>query len=231
MNVLRSILLNFGLSLWATLVGVICLPALAKPAWANAIVLMWSRGAVTWTRMVMGIHYRIHGMEHLPSGPCIIAAKHQSAWETFALLTIFPNTRVVLKRSILLLPFIGWYLFGAKHLAIDREGNAKTLRAMLARLKTLKANNTRLLIFPEGTRVHVGDAPPLLIGALGLAKLSRLPIVPISLNSGQVWPRNGFFKKPGIIDIRVFPPLDSALEKSELLTALHTTINTDPRAK
>jgi 1-acyl-sn-glycerol-3-phosphate acyltransferase len=230
MNFLRSTILNFGLCFWATLVGLVCLPSLMRPAWANAIVLMWSRGAVAWTGLVMGIQYRVHGMEHLPAGPCIIASKHQSAWETFALLTIFPNTRVVMKKSILWLPFIGWYLFGAQHLAIDREGNAKTLRAMLARLKILKANNTRLLIFPEGTRVHVGQAPPLLIGALGLAKLSRLPIVPVSLNSGDVWPRNSFIKYPGIIDVRVFPPLDAGLEKAALLAALHSAINTDPGA-
>jgi 1-acyl-sn-glycerol-3-phosphate acyltransferase len=228
MNFFRSILLNFGLWLWAIFVGVCCLPTLMRPAWAHATILMWSRGAAFWTRLVMDIEYRVHGLEDLPTGACIIASKHQSAWETFALLTIIPNMRVVLKKSILWLPFIGWYLYAAQHLAIDRTGSAKTLREMLVKLKKLKSTDTRLLIFPEGTRVHVGQSPDLLIGALGLAKLGRLPIVPVSLNSGLVWQRNSFFKKPGIIDVRICPPLDANLDKADLLIALHRAINVDP---
>jgi 1-acyl-sn-glycerol-3-phosphate acyltransferase len=228
MNFLRSIFLNFGLWLWAVCVGVCCLPTLIRPAWTQATILMWSRGATAWTRLIMGIEYHVHGLENLPAGACIIASKHQSAWETFALLTVIPNMRVVMKKSILWLPFIGWYLYAAQHLAIDRTGNAKTLREMLVKLKKLKNTDTRLLIFPEGTRVYVGQSPDLLIGALGLAKLGRLPIVPVSLNSGLVWPRNSFFKKPGIIDVRICPPLDARLEKTDLLVALHRAINLEP---
>ncbi len=231
MTIIRSLLFLVGMTVWTILMGLICVPALIGPErWAQAAVLAWSRGAVGWARMAAGIKFRVRGLDNIPAGPAIIAAKHQSAWETFALLTLLPDTRVVMKRSILLIPFIGWYLFAAGHLPIDRSGNARALRVMLARVQRLKARNLRLLIFPEGTRVAPGAAPKLLVGALALAKLARLPIVPVALNSGLLWQRNGFLKFPGTIDVLVLPPLAAGMEKTAQLDALHLAINVDPRA-
>lgn len=229
MVLLRSILFNLGLWLWTGVVGLVTLPALLMPyRVSTAAIKFWIDGVIIWLRWSANIRVEVHGREHLPQEPCIIAAKHQSAWETFGMIWVVPNAVVIMKRTVLLLPIVGWFLYAAGHLPIDRAANANTLRKMLKLMQRAKAQGRHVLIFPEGTRVPVGQAPELQVGVLGLARQGKLLIVPVSLDSGKVWPKNSFLKYPGVISVRIHPPLPHQLDKKALLLALHEAINSDP---
>jgi 1-acyl-sn-glycerol-3-phosphate acyltransferase len=226
---LRSLVFNVGLWLWTALVGIVGLPTLLGPySWSTAAILVWARGVLAWARFAVNMDVRISGLENLPATSVILAAKHQSAWETFGLIALIPNAVVIMKRTVLFIPLIGWYLLSSGHLPIDRAGNATALRKMLKLIARAKSQSRHILIFPEGTRVPVGAAPELKIGALALARQGKMPIVPVSLDTGRVWPRNSFRKYPGVISIHVHPPLAYNLEKQLLLSQLHRAINTDP---
>jgi 1-acyl-sn-glycerol-3-phosphate acyltransferase len=226
---LRSLLFNVGLVVWTACVGIFGLPTLLGPGrWSTGAILVWSRGVLAWAKFSVNIDVRISGLENLPDTSVILASKHQSAWETFGLIALIPNAVVIMKRTVLLIPLIGWYLLSSGHLPIDRGGNATALRKMLKLMARAKSQGRHILIFPEGTRVPVGAAPELKIGALALARQGKMPIVPVSLDTGRVWPRNSFRKYPGVISIRVHPPLAYNLDKPLLLRQLHHSINTDP---
>ncbi len=226
---LRSILFNVGLWLWTGLVGVVALVTLLMP-WqvSTAAIKFWIGGVIIWLRIAAGIRVEVHGTENIPAEPAIIAAKHQSAWETFGMIWMVPNGVLIMKRTVLLLPVVGWFLYASGHLPIDRAANANTLRKMLKLMQRAKAQGRHVLIFPEGTRVPVGEAPPLQVGVLGLARQGKLQIVPVSLDSGKVWPKNSFRKYPGVISVRFHPPLPPELDKKNMLAALHAAINQDP---
>jgi 1-acyl-sn-glycerol-3-phosphate acyltransferase len=226
---IRSVIFNIGLWLWTAFVGLVCLPTLIGPyTWSAGAIQFWIRGVLAWARLSVGMHVQVSGLENLPATPAILAAKHQSAWETFGLIGLIPNAVVIMKRTVLLLPVVGWFLYAAGHLPIDRSANARALRKMLKLLARARAQGRHVLIFPEGTRVPVGAAPELKIGALALARQGKLDIVPISLDSGRVWPRNSFRKYPGIISVHIHPALPCTLDKQTLLRDLHAAINSDP---
>jgi 1-acyl-sn-glycerol-3-phosphate acyltransferase len=226
---IRSLIFNIGLALWAGLVGFVCLPALIMPYQApTAAMQFWIKGVIFWARLCVGIRVTVTGLENLPAESAIVASKHQSAWETFGIMWIVPNGVLIMKRAILLIPVIGWYLYAAGHLPIDRNANANTLRKMLKLMQRAKSQKRHILIFPEGTRVPVGQSPDLQVGVLGLARQGKLPIVPVSLNSGKVWPKNSFLKYPGTIAVHFHPPLPYDLDKKSLLRQLHAAINSNP---
>jgi 1-acyl-sn-glycerol-3-phosphate acyltransferase len=226
---LRSLVFNIGMWLWAGIVGILCLPSLFIPYRAPTMaMLIWIRGVMLWLRVIAGIRVVVTGRENLPQEPAIIAAKHQSAWETFGMMWMVPNGVLIMKQTVLLLPVIGWYLYAAGHLPIDRNANAATLRKMLKLMQRAKSQGRHVLIFPEGTRVPVGATPELQVGVLGLARQGKMPIVPVSLDSGKVWPKNSFLKYPGLISVHIHPALPYDLDKRTLLATLHEKINMNP---
>jgi 1-acyl-sn-glycerol-3-phosphate acyltransferase len=226
---LRSLVFNLGLWLWTCIIGILCLPSLLLPyKLPTMAMLLWIRGVMFWLRVAAGIRVNVTGRDNLPREPAIIAAKHQSAWETFGMMWIVPNGVLIMKQAVLLLPIVGWYLYAAGHLPIDRKANANTLRKMLKLMQRTRSQGRHVLIFPEGTRVPVGSTPHLQVGVLGLARQGKLPIVPVSLNSGLVWPKNSFLKYPGLISVHIHPSLPYDLDKQTLLATLHEKINIDP---
>ena len=137
------------------LVGILILP-LPRP-WRYFVITRWSVFTIFWLRVTCGLRWRVSGWEHVPSSPCVILCKHQSAWETIALQLIFPRQSQVLKREILYLPFFGWGMASLNPIAIDRKAGAKALRHMLSEGKQRILDGWCVLIFPEGTRIPPGQ--------------------------------------------------------------------------
>jgi 1-acyl-sn-glycerol-3-phosphate acyltransferase len=187
--------------------------------------VVWASGTMFLLKYVMGISVRVVGRENLPAGACVLASKHQSAWETIAFAHLFWPVLFVLKKELIYIPFFGWALMATKQIIIDRGAGIQAMRQLIREGKRAAALGTRIPIFPEGTRTLVGTQPPLLPGVIALARHLNLPIVPVALNSGTLWPRASFWKKAGVITVRIMPPLPSNLNKDELLKTLHTQIN------
>ena len=191
------------------------LPAMTR----YRVISKWS-WIVTWlSRVIVGIRYRVEGLENLPAGPAVILSKHQSAWETIVFQQIFPPLSFVLKKNLLYIPFFGWGLALFSPIAIDRAAGREALKQIetqgRARLKT----GFWVLIFPEGTRVAPGEVGKHQVGGAWLAVKAGVPVVPVAHNAGRLWPKNGFRKYPGEIVVKIGPPIETTDRKATLVLA------------
>lgn len=185
--------------------------------------MIWA-GFHRWcARYLLGIRTRIEG--DVPSGACLFAAKHQSMFETLDLLVIIDDPAVVLKRELADLPLFGQVAQRAGVIPVDRSGSAKALRRMMRAALTARDAGRSVLIFPEGTRVVPGERPPLQAGFAGLYKMLKVPVVPIALDSGRLWGRNSFLKRPGVITMRFGEPIPPGLPRAEIEARVHVAIN------
>ena len=179
------------------------LPPLAR----YRVVSAWSRTIVWGARVFCGIDYVVRGAENIPAEPCIVLAKHESAWETLALQAIFPPQVWVVKRELLWIPFFGWGLAMLSPIAIDRKAGARALTQMLEQGRDRLARGFSIVIFPEGTRIAPGTRGEYHPGGAWLAAKTGAAIVPVAHNAGTFWPRHAFVKKPGTITVSIGAPV------------------------
>ncbi|MDF0601591.1 lysophospholipid acyltransferase family protein [Psychromarinibacter sp. C21-152] len=157
-------------------------------------------------RVVCGQRVRVTGEENLPDGPCLMAARHESAWETLYLPWRFGNPAVMLKRELLDIPLVGNIARKLKYIPIDRSGDLETARASFDAANAEVAEGRRILIFPAGTRDPAGrDA--MQSGVAVLYRQLGLPCVPVTHNSGDIWPHRSWLRRPGEVEIRILPPI------------------------
>ncbi|WP_449255803.1 lysophospholipid acyltransferase family protein [Bosea sp. (in: a-proteobacteria)] len=217
MLILRSLAFNVlfyaNLVLW--LVGA-ALPALLLPPKAlQHVAAGWARSALWLMRVVAGTRYEVIGRENIPAGGLMVAAKHQSFWETFTLFTLFPDPVFILKRELMRIPVFGWCLAKLRMIPVDRGARARALKDVTRRAKVeLGQKGRQLLIFPEGTRRPPGAPPAYKFGAAHLYAELGVPCVPVALNSGLYWPRRQFLRRPGTIRLEILPPILPGLDKA-----------------
>lgn len=186
---------------------------------------MWTRLMDALIGFFCGIRTRVEGLENLPAaGGYIIASKHQSAMETTLFHRIVPNIFYVFKRELLLIPLAGFYMLKTGCVPIDRGGGAKTLRRMLVRVQQRLRQGMNLVIFPEGTRTRPGTKKPYAPGIAFLYDNCGVPVVPVALNTGYVWPKNKVAKYPGTVTVRFLPPIPPGLHKRAFLAELYDRI-------
>jgi 1-acyl-sn-glycerol-3-phosphate acyltransferase len=225
MIVLRSLLFNvsfFGLTTLVVLVG---LPLLLLPRAAmRGLVRLWSRLVVALLRGICGVRVELRGMERIPPGAVVIAAKHQSAFDTVVWLHLLPDVAYVLKKELLSIPIYGWHARKAEMIPVDRAGGGAALRTMLRGAQKALAEGRQVVIFPEGTRTAPGQRVPYQPGVVAIAAATEAPVIPVATDSGRVWGRRAFQKRPGVIRISVLEPLPRGLPRARLLAALETAI-------
>jgi 1-acyl-sn-glycerol-3-phosphate acyltransferase len=201
---------------------------------ASFAVVPFGRGAVrsvvhSWARfhrgcaaILLGIRTRVEGA--VPAAPVLVAAKHQAMFETIELVALLDTPAVVMKRELADIPLWGRLaqLYGI--IPVDRAGGATALRLMVGKARAATADGRPIAIFPEGTRVAPGESPPLQPGFAGLYRALGLPVVPLALDSGRVWPRKGA-KRPGTITMRFGQPIPAGLPRQEIEARVHAAIN------
>ncbi|WP_294948668.1 1-acyl-sn-glycerol-3-phosphate acyltransferase [Sulfurivirga sp.] len=168
---------------------------------------LWGKFTLWWLRLTCGIRYEVHGLEHVDmSRPGLIFARHESAWETIALQSIFPPQVYVLKQELLRIPFFGWGMALLHPIALDRKAGRKALQKLVSEgLKRLEAG-LWVVIFPEGTRMPPGVLGEIKIGGPMLAAQADVPSHLVAHNAGEVWPKNSFLKYPGRIRVEISAP-------------------------
>lgn len=171
------------------------------------IITTWSRLITGAAAALCGVRYRIIGAENIPREPCVILAKHQSAWETLAWQTIFPPQVWVMKRELLWIPCFGWGLAMLWPIAIDRGGGGRALRQMVEQGRARLAGGFSIVIFPEGTRVAPGERGTYHPGGAWLAVQTGALVLPVAHNAGECWRKNAFIKHPGLITVSIGKPL------------------------
>ncbi|HEY4638008.1 MAG TPA: lysophospholipid acyltransferase family protein [Burkholderiales bacterium] len=220
MTLLRSALFALALVVVTPPYALIALATFPLPRVARyRIISGWSRLVVRLARALCGIRWTVEGREHLPAKPAVILAKHQSAWETLAFQEIFPPQVLVLKKELLWIPFFGWGLALMSPIAIDRANGRAALRDIARRGRERLAQGFWVVIFPEGTRVRVGEKRAYQQGGAWLAAQCGVPVVPVAHNAGRLWPRNAFLKRPGNVTVRIGPPIPTAGRDAKQISA------------
>jgi 1-acyl-sn-glycerol-3-phosphate acyltransferase len=170
-------------------------------------VVMWG------TRVILGVRFQVHGMANLPDGaasPAILLVKHQSTLETLLLPTLMPHPLAfVFKRELLKIPFFGWSMARLDMIHIDRESRAQALKHVVSQGKTLLGQGVWIIMFPEGTRMARGEKGTYQTAGTRLAVDTGAPVIPIAVASARCWPRKGFIKSPGVVDVSIGPPIAS----------------------
>lgn len=223
MALLRSIL--FVLIFYPGSV-VMVLAALASIPFGQEAIIASSRRWAIWhrwcARWILGIRTRVIG--DLPTHGVLYALKHEAMFETIETLVIFHRPVVVMKKE--LADMFGWG-YAARRMGVipvDRDAGAAAMRHMIAAARIAKASNRPIVLFPEGTRVPHGERPELRAGFAGLYKVLGLPVVPIALDSGKIWPK-GLVKRPGIVTLKVGETIPPGLPREEAEARVHRAIN------
>ncbi len=227
MILLRSILFNTLFYLNVVLHLLIAMPAAAiSPQAVVAVAKQWGRVNLWMLQHICGLGVEWRGLEKIPPGGLIVASKHQSAWETFALLTILADPIFVLKRELMWIPVFGWCMRKAGMIPVDRGAGRAALSAMTARVRDALGDGRQIIIFPEGTRRPPGAPPQYKFGVAFLYADCAAPCVPIALNSGLYWPRRRFLRFPGKVRVEVLDPIPPGLERKDFFTALEQKLET-----
>jgi 1-acyl-sn-glycerol-3-phosphate acyltransferase len=222
---LRSLAFNVGWYLGTTVLAIVGFPLLLAPRrWVVAWARAWIAFILWWLRVTVGLSHRIVGRENLPDGPAILAAKHQSSWETLAFTLLFDDIAIVLKRELLFIPVVGWAMARAGNIAVARGDGGSALRGLVKQAKAAIGQRQSIVIFPEGTRVAPGDHKPYQVGIAALYRQLGVPVVPIALNSGLFWGRRKWVKLPGTITLQILPPIPPGLSREAFMSTLRDRI-------
>ena len=225
--IVRSVAFNVLFYLNTLLHLMVALPTFFMPYRSVvAVAKAWGRANLVLLRVVAGIDYEIRGIEKIPKGAIIVASKHQSAWETFALLPLFDDPLYIVKRELLWLPIFGWLMIKGRMVPVDRGAGSQALTSMTARAKIELADNRQLIIFPEGTRRPAGAEPRYKYGVAFLYAAEGVPCLPVALNSGLFWPRRSMRLQPGKVLVEILDPIAPGLDKDDFFARLKEEIET-----
>jgi 1-acyl-sn-glycerol-3-phosphate acyltransferase len=225
--VVRSLVFNALFYLIMIVLMAIALPTLLMPHWGIVgVVRFWAHTNLVLLRVVCGITVAWRGRDKIPPGAALVAAKHQSVWETFALLTLFPDPTYIIKRELLWIPLWGWLAKRAEMIPVDRGGGKAALIAMAARVRDALTAGKQVIVFPEGTRRPPGAEPRYKFGIAHLYGEGVAPCVPIALNSGLFWPRRKFLRYPGTITVEILDPIAPGLPVDDFFARLEREIET-----
>ena len=227
MVIIRSAIFNCLLISTIIIIGILALPLLLGPrSWVCCVRDAWIKFVMFLLRVIVGLDYRVEGLEVLSVSRFLVASKHQSAWETLALHLIFVDPAIVLKRELLRLPILGWFIAKVGMVPIDRSGGGGALKTMLMAARKWNNAGRPIIIFPQGTRVAIDESPKYHSGVFAVYKALDIPVVPVALNSGKFWPRQAFVKRPGVITVKLLDTIKPGLNRREFMRILEKSIET-----
>lgn len=221
----RSIVFGILFYITTALFVVFGFPFFFTPrSWSMAALKVHARTELWLLKHIVGLDVEVRGLERLPEPPFLVASKHQSAWETFALIPLFRDPAFLMKRELFWIPIHGWFSHKFGMIPVDRDKGPAALRNMLHHAKDRIAKGREIIIFPEGTRRPPGAPPAYKTGIVLLYNALDVPCVPVALNSGMFWPRRTWRRKPGTIIVEVLDPIQPGLPKAEFMRRLQVAV-------
>jgi len=221
----RSLIFNVAFYVGTFVMMIVGLPTLARDRHAvMGLARLWGRYNLWLLRVVCGLRVEFRGLQNIPTGGYIIAPKHQSVLETFALVEFPPDFSFILKRELMRIPLFGWYLAGAEQIAIDRAKRSSALAQVVDKSRALLASGRQIFIFPEGTRRPVGAEPRYKFGVAQIYAETGAPCLPVALNSGLFWPRRSFLRRPGVVLMEFLEPIQPGLERGVFFALLQSRL-------
>ncbi|CAG7593966.1 MAG: lysophospholipid acyltransferase family protein [Candidatus Midichloria sp.] len=227
---IRSTVFNIFLTVWTVFITTFFLPTLLTRN-QKIIALtasVWAEVVMVALKLICNINYKVEGKKNLPaSEPFIVAAKHQSMWETVYLMKMLKKPVFILKQELTSIPFYGWYLKWMGMISIKREDGLQSIKHIIIETKRAFNQGRSLIIFPEGTRIKLGENADIQPGIVAIQKsYPEIPIVPISLNSGKFWRKGEWLRYPGTVDVQIGEPIyGKQTSKAEFLAKIKEEIN------
>ena len=227
MLIVRSLAFNLFLYVFTAICSVIAmLAAIFWPSQLAEVARRWSQAWLYCYRLICGVSLDVRGAEHMPQGPCIIAMKHQSTWDTFALFAIFNRPVFVLKSELMWVPVFGWVLKRLGCIAVKRGTGKLAVDSMIRGARTAVARGNQIVVFPEGTRSTVGVPSEYKSGVSHLYSALDISCVPVGLNSGLLWPRRSILRRPGVITVEILPAIPPGLPRRDMFERMVSAIET-----
>lgn len=230
MMMLRSIVFNTIFYLSFLVVAVLGTPFLVSEKGALRVAKFWSRMNLWLCEHLAGIRLDVRGLENLPDGACLIAAKHQSALDTFGIVPFVGDFAFILKRELNWLPLFGWYTLRAGMIGVNRGARSAALREMTVQAKEKIAEGRQIIIYPEGTRRPPGAPPSYKYGAVHLYNELDTVCVPVAVNTGLYWPRRSFLRYPGTAVLQFLPPIEPGIDGETFKLRIEEAIETASNA-
>jgi 1-acyl-sn-glycerol-3-phosphate acyltransferase len=222
MTILRSILFNTAFYLNLIIRMIVLSPVYfalpRKKAWS--VPKGWVRSSHWLQAKIAGTTFEIDGLDNIPDGGYIIAPKHQSFWDAYALLPWLDDPVYILKRELTWIPLFGWYIRKMRMIPVDRGARGKVMAAVLERAKAEMRNGRQLIIYPEGTRRPPGARPDYKFGIARIYADLDVPVVPVAMHPGLFWPRRKFLRHPGHFKVRILPPIPPGLGRDAFFDRL-----------
>ncbi len=218
----QVLFLTWNLGLALTCIWILLLP---RP-YMLRFVRFYLGGIALLLRGVAGVGVRVIGREHLPPGPCVIAAKHMAPWETMMLPLLGRSPAIVLKQELMRIPLWGWYAWKYGNVPVDRSAGSRAMLNMIGAARAVVKDGRDILIFPQGTRLNPGEWKPYKIGTAALYQALKVPVVPVALNSGMFWSRKGKLLRTGMITVEFLPPIPANTPRATMMRQLQDAIET-----
>ncbi len=179
------------------------------------IIGFWTRLVLGWLRFTCGIRAEVYGLEHIPEAPCIVFSRHESSWETLYLQSLFHPQATLIKRELLWIPFFGWAFALTKPIAINRSSPRAALKKFIELGRSRLDAGIWVLLFPEGTRMPPGAMGNFQAGGAALAAATERPVLVVAHDAGRFWPAHALRKTPGVITVRIAPPINTVGKNSK----------------
>jgi 1-acyl-sn-glycerol-3-phosphate acyltransferase len=228
---LRSLLFVVAFYSWSVFTAIVMLPTLILPRAACVWALrFWGTVDTVLLRLICGIRVEIRGRQHLPTGPALIAPKHQCMFDIFGAFAFLPDASFVLRKEFMRIPFFGWYAWKCGMIVVDREGHAKALKKMVADSRNRLKHARQIVIFPEGHRGEPGVRGDYKPGVAALYRELNMPCTPLALNTGVHWPAHGLLRYPGVIVFEFLEPIPAGLKRAEFMRVLEEKLETASNA-
>ncbi|MBP1852177.1 lysophospholipid acyltransferase family protein [Rhizobium halophytocola] len=186
----------------------------------------WAKSSTWLMEKIVGTTFEIEGLENIPDGGYILSPKHQSFWDTFALLPYLNDPVYILKRELMWIPLFGWYAAKQKMIPVNRGARGKVMAGVMSQTKDEMRNGRQLIIYPEGTRRPPGADP---VYKYGIARLYRdldVPVVPVVMHPGLFWPRRTTLRFPGHFRVRILPPIMPGMDPDAFFDKLLADMET-----
>jgi len=226
---LRSLLYVALFYLWTAFVAIGATPILLGPVrWTYRMFHFWGRGVVALLA-ICDIKVEVRGRQFIPTGPALVAPKHQCMLDVFAQFMWLPASTFVMKKELAWIPWFSWYARKAGAIVIDRGAGAKTMRQVIREGTELFKLGRQVVTFPEGTRKAPGEPPDYKPGIAALYRELDVPVYPVATNAGVHWPAHGFIRKPGTIVFEYLEPIPPGLKRAEFMRVLEERIETKSR--
>jgi len=223
-TVVRSLIYVALFYLWTAFIAILCTPVLLGPRRVTlAMFHFWGRG-VTAMLVICGIRVEVRGQQFIPTGPALVAPKHQCMLDVFAQFTWLPASAFVMKQELAWIPWFSWYAKKAGAIVIDREGGSRTMRQVIREGAELFKSGSQVVVFPEGTRKAPGEPPDYKPGIAALYRELDVPVYPVATNAGVHCPGRRLIRRPGLIVFESLEPIPPGLKRAEFMRVLQERI-------